>query len=113
MVAPFSKFYGNIWVCFCLNCKTLSQRFHFKANRENIDSSKKRYFFRNSSPFERWHVFMRQTVEILDVFNTLTLKQIFWKTETFFKKLKSTKIENASFPYKMPYQKPMLRQIEW
>ena len=37
---------------------------------------------------------------------TLTLKQIFWKTEIFFKKLEysffveRTKIENASFPYK-------------
>ena len=45
-------------------------------------------------------------MEILNIFNTLTLKQIFWKTKTFFKKLEyrslveSTKIENASFPYK-------------
>ena len=44
--------------------------------------------------------------EFLSVFNTLTLKLIFWKTESFFKKLEyrflieSTKIENASFPYK-------------
>ena len=42
----------------------------------------------------------------LSVFNTLTLKQIFWKKKTFFKKLeylflvKSSKIENASFLYK-------------
>ena len=49
---------------------------------------------------------MWQLVEILNVFNNLTLKQIFWKTETFFKKLEycflieSTKIENASFQYK-------------
>ena len=49
---------------------------------------------------------MWQSVEILNIFNTLTLKQIFWKTKTFFKKLEyrflveSTKIENASFPYK-------------
>ena len=49
---------------------------------------------------------MWQSVKILNVFNTLTLKQIFWKTKTFFKKLEyrflveSTKIENASFPYK-------------
>ena len=46
------------------------------------------------------------TLEILNVFNTSTLKQVFWKTKTFFKKLeypvlvKSTKIENASFLYK-------------
>ena len=52
------------------------------------------------------HVFMWQSVEILNVFKILTLKQIFWKTKTFFKKLKypflveSTKIKNALFPYK-------------
>ena len=52
------------------------------------------------------HVFMWQSVKVSNVFNTLTLKQIFWKTKTFFKKLEyrflveSTKIENASFPYK-------------
>ena len=52
------------------------------------------------------HVFMLQSVEILNLVNTLTLKQIFWKTKTFFKKLEyrflveSTKIENASFLYK-------------
>ena len=49
---------------------------------------------------------MWQSLKTLNVFNTLTLKQIFWKTKTFFKKLEyrflveSTKIENASFPYK-------------
>ena len=48
---------------------------------------------------------MLQSGKILNVFNTLTLKQIFWKTKTFFKKLEyrflveSTKIEKASFPY--------------
>ena len=49
---------------------------------------------------------MWQSVKILNVFITLTLKQIFWKTKILFKKLEfrflveSTKIENASFPYK-------------
>ena len=49
---------------------------------------------------------MWQSVKFSNVFNTLTLKQIFWKTKTFFKKLEyrflveSTKIENALFPYK-------------
>ena len=49
---------------------------------------------------------MWQSVKVLNVFNTLTLKQIFWKTKTFSKKMEhlflveSTKIENASFPYK-------------
>ena len=43
---------------------------------------------------------------MLNIFNTLTLKQIFWKTKPFFKKLeycflvKGTKIENTSFQYK-------------
>ena len=45
-------------------------------------------------------------METLNVFNTLTLKQILWKTKTFSKKLEyrflveSTSIESASFPYK-------------
>ena len=45
-------------------------------------------------------------VEILNIFNTLTLKQIFWEMKTSIKELEyyflveSTKIENASFPYK-------------
>ena len=52
------------------------------------------------------HVFVWQSRKILNIFNTLTLKQIFWKTKTFLKKLEypilveSMKIENASFPYK-------------
>ena len=43
-------------------------------------------------------------MEILNVFNTSTLFQIFWKTRTFFKKLEycfiveTTKIENT-FPF--------------
>ena len=49
---------------------------------------------------------MWQSVEILNVSNTLILKQIFWKTKNFLKNMEyrflveSTKIENASFPYK-------------
>ena len=52
------------------------------------------------------HVFMWRLLEISNHFNTLTLKQIFWKTKTLFKKLEylflveSTKIDNATFPYK-------------
>ena len=62
---------------------------------------------------------MWQPQKFLNVFNTLTLKQIFWKTKTFFKKLeylflvKSSEIENALSPFKLPYQRPMLRQIKW
>ena len=45
-------------------------------------------------------------MNVLNVFNTLTLIQIFWKTKTFFKKLdyrflvETTKIESTSFPFK-------------
>ena len=51
---------------------------------------------------------MWQSVEILNVLNTVTLNKIFWETESFFKKLEyrflaeSANIENASFPYKNP-----------
>ena len=49
---------------------------------------------------------MWQSVKVLNAFNILTFKQIFWKTKTFLKELEyrflveSTNIENASFPYK-------------
>ena len=52
------------------------------------------------------HVFTWPSVIDSDVFNTLTLKQIFWKTKTFFKKLEYcflvevTKIENTLFPFR-------------
>ena len=62
---------------------------------------------------------MWQLVEILDVFNVVTLKQILWKTKTFFKnwsaifQLKALKLKKYHSHTKLPYQKPMLRQIEW
>ena len=47
---------------------------------------------------------MRQTEEILNIFNAVTLKYIFWKSSTFLRKtgvsVESTKIEIASLPYK-------------
>ena len=49
---------------------------------------------------------MWQPGKVSNVFNTITLKQIFWKTKTFFKKLEyrflveTTKTENTSFPFK-------------
>ena len=58
-------------------------------------------------------------MKVSNVFNTLTLKQIFWKTKNFFKKLEysflveTTEIENASFPFKTALPETMLRQIEW
>ena len=62
---------------------------------------------------------MWQLSIVSNVFNTLTLKQIFWKTETFFKALeyrflvKSLRLKTHYFHSKLLSQKPMLRQIEW
>ena len=45
-------------------------------------------------------------MKVLNVFNTLTLIQIFWKTKTFFKKpeyrvlVETTTTESTSFPFK-------------
>ena len=47
-----------------------------------------------------------QLVKVSNVFNTLALKQILWKTKIFFKKLEcrflieATKIENTPFSFK-------------
>ena len=52
------------------------------------------------------HGFMWQSLEISNVFNTLTLNQIFWKINTFIEKLEyrflfeSTENEIATFPSK-------------
>ena len=51
------------------------------------------------------HIFIRQSLDILTVFNTFTLQQILWIKKNFFKKLEyrflveSARIENTSFPY--------------
>ena len=58
-------------------------------------------------------------MKVSNVFNTLTSKQIFWKTKAFLKKLdygflvQTTEIETHHFFSKMLCRKPMLRQIEW
>ena len=63
--------------------------------------------FQNSPPFERLACLYVTITENLSVFKTLSLKQIFWKKKTFFKKLEyrflveSSNIENALFPYKI------------
>ena len=91
MVACFSNFYGKIWVGFCL---IIRKRFLFVLSFENVPRLRDRL------------VFMWQSVKVPDAFNTLALKQIFWKTKTFFKKLgcgflvETTKIEKTSFPFK-------------
>ena len=62
---------------------------------------------------------MWQSLKIWNDFNTLTLKQIFWKTKNFFKKLEwdflveSNKIESASFPYGSDISEANVKTIEW
>ena len=65
--------------------------------------------FQNCSSFERsacFHVTISDVLQVSNVFNTLSLKQIFWKAKTFFKKLEyrflveAAKIGNTSFPFK-------------
>ena len=87
-VKHFRKAWGKIWFDFRLNKIAL----HLRDQ----------------------HVFMSHSLEILNVCSTLTVKEIFWKTQILFKKLEyrflvqSTKIEsyiwklrlNATFPYK-------------
>ena len=59
---------------------------------------------------------MWQSLQILNDFNTLTLKQIFWKIKTFLKKLEycflveSTEIENGIFPYKTALPKANIKK---
>ena len=73
--------------------------------------------FQNNLPFERSACFMLQSVKNLNVFNTLTLKQIFQKTKTFLKnwsnvfQQKVLRLKTHHFHTKLPYEKPVLRQI--
>ena len=79
MVAPFSKFYGKIWVSFCL-----TKRFFLEVSFSS-------FYATISENFER--------------FQYCNFETYFLENETF-KKLEyrflveRTKIENASFPYK-------------
>ena len=100
--ASFTAKLGLIFVLTLEN--TFSQRFHFKTNRKSIGSSKKTVLgiFKIALRLRDRHVFIWQSVEILSVFNTATLKHIFSKMNFKKKKMKyrflveSTKIENAS-----------------
>ena len=62
--------------------------------------------------------FKWQSLEILNVFNSLTFKQIFWKTKPFSKNwkisfyLKVLRLKKKYFHAKLPCQKPILGQIE-
>ena len=102
--APFGMFYFKIWVGFCLNT---GKRFFLEASIYN--QQKLLQFFQKTVQrifkialcLRDRNVFMWQSLEILNIFNTLNLNQIFWKMKTFLKKLdnwflvESIKVENA------------------
>ena len=102
----FTAKFGLVFVLTKENA--FSETFHFKANRKSIGSSKKWCygFSKWPSVWEAGMVFMWQSLKTLNIFNIFTLKQILWKTKNVFKKLEydllveSSKIKNASFPYK-------------
>ena len=58
---------------------------------------------------------MPQSVKVLNVFNTLTFIQIFWKTKIFLKSMEyrglveTTNIESTSFQFKTALLDPVLR----
>ena len=58
-------------------------------------------------------------MKVSNVFSTSTLKQIFWKMKTFFKKLKyrflveTINMKTHHFHSKLLCHKPMLRHLEW
>ena len=105
----FQQIYGKIWVGFCLNTgKRFFLEVLFYSQQKKHDSSKKKGTkdFQNSFPFKRAACFCVAISGNFEQFQYLTLKQTSRKTKTFFKKLEysflveSTKIRNASFPYK-------------
>ena len=88
MVATFSKFTAKIGLVFVLTLEnTFSWRFHFKANRKSIGSSKKRTRdFQNSPLFGRsacFYVTISGNLELSQFFN---FKTDFLENENLFQK---------------------------
>ena len=109
MVACFNNFYHKTLVGFCLNIgKRFFLEFSFKSQQKEYRFFLKTVLevFKTALRLRDQHVFMWQSVKVSKVFNTLTLKQISWRTKTFFKKLEyhflveTTKFENTSFRFK-------------
>ena len=96
MVAPLCKLYGKTQRGFILKPTERAQVLLRNGTRD----------FQNSPLFQRSACFYMTISGSLNIFNVVTLKHIFWKTKTFFKKLEygflveSNRVENASFPYK-------------
>ena len=86
IVVPFSKFYGKTSVGFCPNT---GKRFFWEISFWGQQKKCRCYWktllgiFKILFRFRDRHIFREQLLEILNMFNTLTLEQIFRKTKTF------------------------------
>ena len=88
MVASFSNFYGKTWVGVCLNIR---KGFFLEFSFQNQQKEHRFFYtilriFKIALHLRDRHVFMWQSVKVSNVFNTLTLKQIFRKTKILFQK---------------------------
>ena len=108
----FSKVNYKIWVAFCLKTLFYSQQIEHMFFLKTLPGT-----FKIALRLRDRHVFMSQFLEILNVFNALTLKQIFWKMQVFFKKTGVTPFSwnttTQHFHTELLCQKPILTQIEW
>ena len=113
---------NGYWKIFCVNeGATFSERFHFKANRNSVGSSKNgTRNFQNSPPIVRSVYFNVTISENFEHFQCFSFKKIFLKNaKTLFKKLEYgflveiLRLKAHHFHTKLSCQKPMLRHIEW
>ena len=89
MVAFFSKCYRKIWDFFVLTQENaLFRGFILKSTeRSKVLLKNSTRVFKIALRLRDWHVFIWQSLEILNVFNTLSLKQNFLKKESLFQKI--------------------------
>ena len=106
MVTPFSKFYGKIWVSFCVNIgKPFFLEVSFSAQQKEHRFLKTTRDFQNSPPLKRSESFYVMISENPEHFQYFNFETDFLENKTFFKKMEysflveCTKIEKASFPY--------------
>ena len=117
MIVPFSKFYGKVWLLILENA--FSQRFHFKANGKSIGSSKKQYQgFSKESSVCNTGMFLCDNQQKFWTFLYFKFEKDFLEKENLFSRhwstvfqLKALRLKTYHFHTKLPYQKPILRQI--
>ena len=115
MIAHSSNFYSKIWVGFYLNTgKMLFLRgFILKPTERTFLKTAllktALAIFKTALLLRHLHVFMRQALRILNIFNTLNLKNFFWKERTAFY-LKVLRFETPHFDIKPPFENLTLRQ---